>query len=262
MGSRYELLSIERDGALAHIVVNRPPVNAINSALLKELHRAAEEVNNDGTTKVALLYPAGKHFGAGADIKEIEALEPGEAVDEFATMGQDAFFQIERGTVPVIALVRGFCLGGGCELAMACHIRIADESAVFGQPEIKLGICPGFGATQRLPQLVGRNRAYFMLLTGEQISARQAYEFGLVTAMAPQEEELVAYGTRIGKMIAAYGQQALVGIRELVAYQYDLSIEQGTVREAEEFGRLSRTEDMREGFRAFIEKRTPVFKDR
>jgi enoyl-CoA hydratase len=259
---QYQHLSISRDGAVATITLDRPPVNAISSQVLAELHHAARDLNNDGTTKAVLLIGGGKHFAAGADIKEISGLAPGEAVDEFSSKGQEAFLEIERASIPYIALVRGFCLGGGCELAMACHMRIADRSAVFGQPEIKLGICPGFGASQRLPRIIGRSRAAYMLLTGEQIDAQRAHEWGLATLMVPEGETLEQAGARIARSIAGFSRTTITALFELANFQNDHGFEQGLERESELFGELSATEDMREGFRAFIEKRPPVFQDR
>lgn len=259
---QYQHLAITRDGAVATITLNRPPVNAISSQVLAEVQHAARTLNNDGTTKAVLVIGGGKHFAAGADIKEISGLSPGEAVDEFSAKGQEAFLEIERASIPYIALVRGFCLGGGCELAMACHMRIADATAVFGQPEIKLGICPGFGASQRLPRIIGRSRAAYMLLTGEQIDSRRAEEWGLATLLVPEGETLEAMGSRIAKAIAGFSRTTITALFELVNFQNDHGFEQGLERESELFGELSTTEDMREGFRAFIEKRAPVFQDK
>lgn len=258
----YELLKVTKDGAVATVELNRAPVNALNGKLLRELHAVSAELNADGTTKVALLIGAGKHFAAGADIKEIASIEGAEAVSEFSSLGTEAFLHIERGHVIFIALVRGFCLGGGCELAMACNMRIADRSAIFGQPEVKLGICPGFGATQRLPLLVGRSRALYLLTTGESIDAARAAEWGLADLIVPEGGDLLTFGKEVAAKIAAFGRPVLNAITELVCYTPDVAMEQGLERESEVFGELSQTEDMKEGFAAFIEKRPAVFKDR
>jgi len=258
----YEFLKVTREGAIAHVELNRPPVNALNSGLVEEISKVALELHSDESVKVALLSGAGKHFAAGADIKEIAGLEPGDAVDDFATAGHESFLNVERGRVIWIAVIRGFCLGGGCELAMACHMRIADRSAIFGQPEIKLGICPGFGATQRLPRLIGIPRAMHMLLTGDQIDALQAERWGLATLLAPEGKDVAEFGLETARKIASYGRLVIEANRELLTYNLEFDAERGMDRESELFGELSKSEDMREGFSAFIGKREPVFKDK
>lgn len=258
---KLEHISLRIDGEVAHIELNRPPVNAINSGVLMELRSIANELTRLGTVKVALLKGAGKHFCAGADIKEIQSLEPGDAVSDFSSLGNEAFLAIERSGTYFIALIRGFCLGGGCELAMACHLRVAEDSAVFGQPEVKLGITPGFGATQRLPRLVGRSRAIYMLTTGDQVNATQAAAWGLADIVVPAGGELEAAGERLAKSISGYSKVTLDAIGALVGLGPDVDLEQGLESESETFGRLSQTRDMREGFDAFIAKRKPEFRN-
>lgn len=258
----YKHLNIQRDSAVVHVELNRAPVNALNSELIAELGRAAREIHDDQTVKVVLLSGAGRNFAAGADIKEISSLPPGDPVNEFSSNGHSSFYDIERGRAVWVAAVRGFCLGGGCELAMACHMRIADRTAVFGQPEIKLGICPGFGATQRLPRIIGHSRAAYMLFTGEQIDARTAYDWGLATILAPEGEDAVDAARKVVSRIASFGRHVIEANRELIAYNFEFDAEQGMDRESELFSELSRTEDMREGFAAFLGKREALFKDR
>lgn len=258
----YDTLKVEKTGAIARVTLNRPPVNAINSQVIADLRKLALNLNQDGETKVALLIGAEKNFAAGADIKEIAALAPGDEVSTFASRGHEAFLEIERGEVLFVALIRGFCLGGGCELAMACHLRVADRTAVFGQPEIKLGICPGFGASQRLPHLIGRPRALYMLTTGDQLDAARAYDWRLADLLVPEGETLEDFGNALAGKMAFHGRPSLIAAKELINYSHDFDMEQGYIQEAEMFGDLSRTEDMREGFAAFIEKRKADFKNR
>jgi enoyl-CoA hydratase len=199
-----------------------------------------------------------KAFVAGADIKEIKNLSQ-EAGTHFSETGQAVFNKIEKCLKPVIALVNGFALGGGCELAMACHIRIASEKARFGQPEVNLGLIPGYGGTQRLPRLVGRGLALELLMSGDMISADRAYEIGLVNRVVP-EKDLQVEGLQLMKTIISKGLKAVEFMLEVVHKGLNLQLEQGIELEAKYFGKACATDDMKEGTSAFFEKRKPDFK--
>jgi enoyl-CoA hydratase len=247
-------------GSIVIITVNRPAVrNALNQATLDELRNAFDRVRGDPVARVVILTGAGeKAFVAGADITEIAGLTAVEG-ERFARRGQSVFDAIETLGKPVIAAVNGYALGGGCELAMACTLRVASENAVFGQPEVKLGIIPGYGATQRLPRLVGKGRALEMLLTGETISAAEALRIGLVNHVVPSSE-LRSASEALAKKIMAHAPQAVRFCMQAVHVGLDSSLEEGQVQEARMFGDCCMTEDMQEGTRAFLEKRAPNFK--
>lgn len=257
----YDTLRIEIEGGVALVTLDRPPVNAINSRMLEELSDAFGGFAGNGEVKAVVVAGAGRNFAAGADIKEIAALEPGAGVRAFSRKGIAAFERIATLPKPVFAAVRGFCLGGGNELAMACHVRYADPGAQFGQPEIKLGICPGFAASQRLPRLVGMPAAIELLMTGEPIGAEEALRLGLVQRVVGPGADVVAAARATASAIAAFSLKAIEGTMEAVLAARDTWMKDGAVHEAELFGRLSTTHDMREGFAAFLEKRKPRFTD-
>ncbi len=257
--SYTNLLIDEQDGVLI-LTLNRPKaMNALNTKTMMELrHFFSEDAPQRAGLKGVILTGAGeKAFVAGADIKEFLALDTQKGQD-MAQRGQDVFFLIERFPKPVIALVNGFALGGGCELAMACHLRIATENARFGQPEVNLGIIPGYGGTQRLIQYLGKTKATELLLTGDMIGADEAFRLGLLNYVLPQGEALDKARALIGK-IAKKGPVAIAKVIESINayFQYD---EDGFAREVQEFGHTTGTEDFREGAAAFIEKRPANFK--
>jgi enoyl-CoA hydratase len=246
-----ENLLHENKEGIAFVTINRPAVrNALNTATLEELRETFSQIRNDDAVHVAILTGAGdKAFVAGADINELATLAP-VAGKDYSLAGQAVFDSIERLGKPVIAAVNGFALGGGCELAMACTFRIASERAVFGQPEVKLGIIPGYGGTQRLARLVGRGYAAQMMVTGEMINAAEALRIGLVNkVVAP--EELMPAAEEIAKKVIANAPLA-------VKFSLD-SLERGMEYEAILFGLCCATEDMKEGMKAFLEKRAPKF---
>ena len=250
---------IESRGDVAVITVNRPDkLNALNAETVTELHAVLEHVAKDNAVRAAILTGAGeKSFVAGADIAELAKMTPISGI-EVSRQGQDAFRFLETMRKPVIAAVNGFALGGGLELALACHFRVASENAKFGLPEVKLGIIPGYGGTVRLPRVVGRGRALEMILTGEMIDAQEAYRMGLVNRVYPQSE-LLGAAEQLAKKIAANGPVAVALAIEAVDNGYHASTEDALRLEANLFGLLASTQDMREGMGAFLEKRKANF---
>ncbi len=258
----FDNLLLERDGAVASITINRPQVlNALNTQTIDELRRAILDLERDAGVRVVILTGAGeKSFVAGADINELAVQTP-TGGREHALTGQHVFDLIENLGKPVIAAVNGYALGGGCELAMACTIRIAADTAKLGQPEINLGLIPGYAGTQRLSRLIGRGRAMEMILTGAPISAADAERFGLVNRIVPAAELMTAARS----LAAELARQAPVAMRYIInAINHGLAMPfaEGSVFEATLFGLVAATEDMREGTRAFLEKRKPDFKGR
>jgi enoyl-CoA hydratase len=256
----FENLILEKRAAVAVITLNRPAVlNALNSVLLEELSQAMEEVVADDTIRVVLLTGAGpKAFAAGADIAEIAGMDRA-AGEAYARRGQDVFRCMETMGKPVIAVIQGFALGGGCELAMACTLRIASENARFGQPEVKLGLTPGFGGTQRLARLVGRGAAMKMLLTGALIPTAEALRIGLVDEVVPAD----ALMTRAEALAAEIAANAPIALRYTMAAVdggLDMTLEQGLALEAGLFGECCATEDKAEGTQAFLAKRPAVWR--
>ena len=254
----YELLTFDVADRIATITVNRPDkLNALNDALMDELRTAIAEARRRADVGAVLLTGAGRAFVAGADITELvdqTAIE-GKAR---AQRGQRVFRRFEMSPKPTLAAVNGFALGGGCELAMACHMRIASESAKFGQPEVKLGIVPGYGGSQRLPRLVGKGRALQLLLTGEVIDATEAYRIGLVNRVVPAAELLTAARALL-TTILGQGQLAVAHCIEAVERGLDMGLEDAIALEASYFGLLSATSDKHEGMSAFLEKRPAKF---
>jgi enoyl-CoA hydratase len=252
----------EKKDGIAYVTLNRPKVlNALNRRTLAELTRVFEDAVNDPTVIGVILTGSGnKAFIAGADISEIAAVT-GVQGEQFAQEGQAAFNVIENLGKPVIAAVNGFALGGGCEVAMACTIRLAAEGAKFGQPEVKLGIIPGFGGTQRLPRLVGKGLALQLILSGEMISAQEAYRIGLVNEVVPAER-LVPRAQAILKQISANAPLSIKFAIEAVNKGLETSQTEGLVLERSLFGVCAATEDKKEGTSAFLEKRAPKFQGR
>jgi enoyl-CoA hydratase len=245
--------------SIALITVNRPDkLNALSGAVVAELHHAFERVAGTRSIRAVMITGAGeKAFVAGADINELAVLSPIQAL-EYARRGQQAFRLLETMGKPSVAAVNGFALGGGLELAMACTVRFASENARLGQPEVKLGIIPGYGGTQRLPRLVGRGRALEMLLSGEPVAAAEAQRMGLVNAVVPQNE-LLHYSRAWLQKVMANAPLALSLVLEAVDLGLDSGLETGLRFEASAFAAGAATEDSREGTRAFLEKRKPVF---
>ena len=251
----FENLLIERDGAVAILTFNRPKVlNALNTQTLTELSSALSSFKDDGEVRAIVLTGAGeKSFIAGADINELAVQTPIEG-KEHARRGQAIFDAIENLGKPVIAAVNGFALGGGCELAMACTIRIAADTARFGQPEINLGIIPGYAGSQRLPRLVGKGVALEILLTGDMISASRAFEIGLVNRVVPAAE-LMAEAKKLAQTLASKAPIATRYIIEAVNQGLDAPLTVGQYVETALFGAIASSADMKEGTKAFLEKR-------
>lgn len=257
----YASITLSVTDRVATITVNRPDkLNALNAATIGELGEAIDEVRQREDVGGVILTGAGRAFVAGADISELAAQTPLQAKQR-AVRGQGIFRRFETSPKPVVAAVNGFALGGGCELAMACHIRIASEAAKFGQPEVKLGICPGYGGTQRLPRLVGMGRALQLLMTGEMIDAAEAYRIGLVNRVVPATDLLSAADAVLRQMLAN-GPLALASCIESVVRGTESSLDDGLTLEANHFALLAGTQDMTEGTRAFLEKRPPAFAGR
>jgi len=258
----FENLSLERDGAVAVLTINRPKVlNALNTPTMDELRRAVLEIKHDGAVRVLIITGSGdKSFIAGADINEL-AVQTSIQGKEHAIRGQHVFDLIENMGKPVIAAINGFALGGGCELALACTLRLAADSARLGQPEINLGIIPGYAGTQRLSRLVGKGVALDLLLTGRQVKADEALQIGLVNRVVPAAE-LMTEARKLASELAAKAPIAMQYIIEAVNRGMEVSFDKGQFLEATLFGLVASSEDMREGTRAFLEKRKAEFKGR
>jgi enoyl-CoA hydratase len=258
----FENLTLERDGPVAVLTVNRPKVlNALNTATMDDLRRAVLEVKHDAALRALIITGAGeKSFVAGADINELAVQTPAQG-KEHALRGQHVFDLIENMGKPVIAAINGFALGGGCELALACTLRIAADSARLGQPEINLGIIPGYAATQRLSRLVGKGIALEILLTGRQLKAEEALQIGLVNKVVPAAE-LMNEARKLATELATKAPLAMQYIIEAVNRGLEVSFDKGQFLEATLFGLVASSEDMREGTKAFLEKRKAEFKGR
>ena len=258
----YRNIEVADRGAVRTITVARPDkLNALNRDTLNELTLAFAQAAQEDAVRVVVLAGSGeKAFVAGADIAEMNGYTPVQA-QGFSRTGQRLMSLIERLGKPVIARIQGFALGGGMELAMACHLRIASEKARFGQPEINLGLIPGFGGTQRLLRLAGRSAALELCLTGTPVAAQRAYELGLVNRVVPPDalDETVA---AMADQLAAAAPLAAAGILDAVLQGGETSLDQGLEFETQGFALMFSTEDMREGTRAFLDKRRPEFKGR
>ena len=255
----YQTLLTHKDSGIFTITINRPDkLNALNKTVMEEISAAIDEVYNDTEIKAAIITGAGpKSFVAGADISEFVGLsvEEGKAL---AKKGQDIFFKIENAPKPIVACVNGFALGGGCELAMACHFRLASDNAKFGQPEVNLGLLPGYGGTQRLTQLIGKGRAIEMMITGNMIDAQTALQYGLVNHVVPQEE-LQNKAIGILQTVLSKAPIAVAKCIEAANAVYNEK-QDGFQLEVDAFGACFGTEDKVEGTTAFLEKRKPAFK--
>src|SRR4029079_324812 len=242
----YEFLTLEVRDRIATLTVNRPDkLNALNDATIGELGQAIDEVRSRTDIAGLIVTGAGRAFVAGADISELSSQTPTIAKAR-AQRGQEIFRRFATSPKPVIAAVNGFALGGGCELALACHIRIASDKAKFGLPEVKLGTCPGYGGTQRLSRLIGKGRAIQLIATAEMIDAAEAYRIGLVNKVTTVDE-LIPEATGMMKTILSNGPLAVALCIEAIDHGLEMSLDEGLILEANHFGLLAATDDMREG---------------
>ena len=257
----YQTLLFLIENNIATIVINRPDkLNALNKDVFTDLIKALDEIENNTEIKSVIITGAGlKAFVAGADITEFGGLNKEQSM-AMAKRGQDIFFRIENSAKPIIAAVNGFALGGGCELAMACHFRVASENAKFGQPEVNLGLIPGYGGTQRLVQLIGKGRAIELLVSANMIDANTALQYGLVNYVVTQDE-LLNKVKSILAIINSKAPLAVAGCIKAVNAVFD-ETKNGFNVEVEEFGKCFGTEDMKEGVNAFLEKRKANFSGR
>src|SRR2546427_5242013 len=258
----YQTLLFEIRDRIAFVTINRPDkLNALNDQVMADLGQVAERIASEDTIQGAIVTGAGpKAFVAGADIGDLAKQGPFDGKAR-ALRGQAVLRRLETCGKPVIAAVNGFALGGGCELAMACHLRIASEHAKFGQPEVKLGIAPGYGGTQRLPRLVGKGRALQLILTAEMIDAQEAYRIGLVNNVVPADQLLA----EADKLLWGIHSMCLLGVRHSIVgldQGLEMTLEEGLLLEANHFGLLAATQDMKEGLTAFLEKRPAKFAGR
>ena len=256
----YDTIIFEVEHGIAIIRFNRPKaLNAINPRVITEVNDALEKIKVDSSIKTLILTGEGdKAFIAGADIATMRDYTPLEG-KYFSAQGHELLFRLESLPIPVIACVNGFALGGGCELAMACDFIYAADSAKFGQPEINLGIIPGFGGTQRLARLVGKSMAKELCMTGIMISAQEAKDIGLVNRVFPAEE-LWKETIKVAKLLAAKGKVSIRAVKETIDRGYDQDLRTGCYMESEAFGICMASPDAREGMGAFLEKRAPEFK--
>lgn len=254
----YQTLLTSLENGIQIITINRPDkLNALNKTVLDELNTALDEVYNNKEIRSAIITGAGpKAFIAGADISEFNGLNKEEAM-MMAKKGQDIFFKIENSPKPIVAAVNGFALGGGCELAMSCHFRIASENAKFGQPEVNLGLIPGYGGTQRLVQLIGKGRATELLISANMIDAATAFLYGLVNYVV-KPEELLSKANSILTLINSKAPLAVAGCIKAANAVFD-ETQNGFETEIQEFGNCFVTDDMKEGVAAFLEKRKANF---
>lgn len=254
-------LRITVEEKVGTITLQNPPANVLAKALLKELDQALTELGNDKDVHVIILHGEGRFFAAGANIKEFTEVKDGAEFTKFAREGQQLLDRIECFPIPIIAAIHGAALGGGLELAMACHIRLATEDAKLGLPELQLGLIPGFAGSQRLPRYVGKAKATEMLLTSEPISGKEAKELGLVNSIH-SEQALIEDAKALAKKIAQKSTITVKMTLELLRYYDPTTHAEGSAREADMFGLAFDSEDGKEGIQAFIEKRSPNFKNR
>ncbi len=255
----YRNLSFEEDNNIAIVTINRPDkLNALNNETLVELNELFDYIQETKTISVVIITGAGeKAFVAGADISELSKLNKKSGI-EFSLFGQSVFTKIEKLHKPVIAAVNGFALGGGCELALACHIRLASENAKFGQPEVNLGIIPGYGGTQRLTRQIGKALSMEYILTGDMITAEEALRIGLVNKIY-SSEELLSKANEMAEKLISKGKIAIAAALKSINSNNSLTLEDGLILEAEEFGSCCETDEFNEGTSAFLQKRKPVF---
>ncbi len=253
-------LIVDVKDRVATVTFNNPPANLLSTHVLKELDRHVERFEADPTVKVVVFTALGRFFCPGADVKELRQIKTAQQGKDLSSRGQDLLNRIERLDKPVIAAVNGPCLGGGLELALACHMRIAAQEASFGLPELHLGLIPGYGGTQRLVRTIGPSKATELILTGATISADDALTLGLVNEVCPQSD-LLPRAHALADLIKSKGAPAIRAALQALRAGQDLPLAEGLAREAELFGQLFETHDAKEGTSAFLEKRPPNFQD-
>ncbi|WP_226583556.1 enoyl-CoA hydratase [Halobacillus litoralis] len=253
-------LSVVVKEQVAEITIQSPPANALSSTILNDLSDELDRIEGDASIKAILLKGEGRFFSAGADIKEFTVLQGADDYKQLASKGQELFSRIENFHIPVVAAIHGAALGGGLELAMACHIRYVAEDAKLGLPELNLGIIPGFAGTQRLPRYVGAARAYEMILSGVPIKGEEASQIGLANKSF-SNDELFPAAEKLAAAIANKSGPTIHHIMKLIPYAHSTQFEAGNKAEAEAFGEVFGNEDAKEGIQAFIEKRNPDFKN-
>jgi enoyl-CoA hydratase len=254
-----EYLKWSYQDRIATITIQRPPANALSQGLLRELSAVLDEIEPNSEIKVIVIHGEGRFFSAGADIKEFTTVSSSEGFANLGKYGQDLFDRMEKFPKPIIAAIHGAALGGGLELAMACHIRLVGEKSKLGLPELQLGLIPGFAGTQRLPKYVGVSRAAEMLFTSEPITGMEAVQFGLANHAYP-EEEVLEQALKLAGKIAKKSTGSLKATIELLNYAKNEEFYKGSAKEAELFGEIFVSNDAKEGIQAFIEKREPHFK--
>ena len=259
--NRFQSILVEVADYIAIITINRPDaLNALSVDVLNELHKAFTILKNDQSTGVIIITGAGeKAFIAGADIKYIQKLDK-EGALEFGKLGQTLTVKIESSSKPVIAAVNGYALGGGCELSLACHVRIASENAIFGQPEVKLGLMPGWGGTQRLPRIVGKGLATELIISGHNIDVQEAFRIGLVNKVV-QPHDLLTTAKDFAGLILKNSPNAVAESLRCINDSVGKTITEGLSNELESFSNLFENNETREGLTAFVEKRPPKFRD-
>ena len=257
-----ENVKISVEERVAIVTIDHRPVNALNRQTMQELGQALDGLRAETTVKVVILTGAGSlAFVAGADIKEMSRLSSPQEAQDVSALGQVVFLKLQQLGKPVIAAINGVCLGGGLELAMACHLRISGDRVRFGQPEINLGIIPGWGGTQRLPRLIGKAKATEWILTGDVVTAQEALRLGLVNQVVAQDQVLKV-AKDLARKIASKGMVTITESLKAIEEGLEGSLEDGMTKEAAAFGRVAATQDSREGVKAFLEKRQPQFQDR
>jgi enoyl-CoA hydratase len=257
----HQFLTLHLSERISTLTLNNPPTHLLNTGVLAELDRVFGELEVDPAVRVVILTASGRYFSAGADIRELAQVSSAHHGAELSARGQAVLNRIERFDKPVIAAINGACFGGGLELAMACHMRVAATGIQLGLPEAKLGLIPGFGGTQRLPRIIGPSKAAELILTGESMTAEEALGLGLVNRVVPAGEVLTQ-AQLLAEMITAKGRIAIQSALRAIRTGLDSSFADGLAREAELFGELCETSDKKEGTEAFLAKRPPRFMDR
>jgi enoyl-CoA hydratase/carnithine racemase len=263
MNGQFDHLRVARSKqGVVIVTLDRKPDNELNRELIEELGMVFEHLARDEEVRAVVLTGANGNFSSGVDLDTLSSLKPGAEFQRFSRLAILAFDQIADLRIPVIAAIRGKCTGGGNGLSMACHFRLADGTATFGQTNVKLGLCPGFGGTQRLAHRAGKSQALRLCLTGDVIKAKEALDIGLVDVLVPKSKDVLKEAQAIAARIASYSRPAVAKIIELVVEGYRMPWEKGWAYEAAAFGDLSKLEDFQEGLAAVREKRKPAFKDR